>query len=108
MTFFLATSSSSNSSAGLWWTIIYMVAIFGIFYLILIRPQSKKRKKEEKMRNSVQIGDNITTIGGIVGRVVGMKENSEILIIETGTDRAKMKIKKWAIGSVDTIHDDAG
>jgi preprotein translocase subunit YajC len=106
MTFFLA--ASSNSSAGLWWTIIYMVAIFGIFYLILIRPQSKKRKKEEKMRNSVQIGDNITTIGGIVGRVVGMKENSEILIIETGTDRAKMKIKKWAIGSVDTIHDDAG
>ena len=106
MTFFLA--ASSNSSAGLWWTIIYMVAIFGIFYLILIRPQSKKRNKEEKMRNSVQIGDNITTIGGIVGRVVGMKENSEILIIETGTDRAKMKIKKWAIGSVDTIHDDAG
>lgn len=103
---FLASSASSSSS-GLWITILYMVVIFGIFYLILIRPQQKKKKKEDKMRSSVQIGDDITTIGGIVGRVVGIKEDSDMLIIETGSDRAKLKIKKWAVGSVDTIHDNA-
>lgn len=91
----------------MWWTVIYMVLIFGVFYLLLIRPQQKKKKKEEKMRNSVQIGDEITTIGGIVGRVVGVKEDADVLIIETGADRAKIKIKKWAVGSVITVHDNA-
>jgi preprotein translocase subunit YajC len=104
--FFLATAASGGSTE-IWVTIGYMVVIFGIFYLLLILPQNKKKKKEAKMRNSIQIGDEITTIGGIVGKVVGIKEDSGMLIIETGTDRAKVKIKKWAIGSVDTIHDSA-
>lgn len=103
----LFLSSSAAATTPIWLTLVYMVVIFGVFYLLLIRPQSKKRKKEEKMRSSVQIGDDITTIGGVVGKVVGIKEDSDMLIIETGTDRSKMKIKKWAIGSVDTIHDDA-
>ncbi|HEX3017762.1 MAG TPA: preprotein translocase subunit YajC [Caproicibacter sp.] len=106
MNLFLS-SSSAAATTPIWLTLVYMVVIFGVFYLLLIRPQSKKRKKEEKMRSSVQIGDDITTIGGVVGKVVGIKEDSDMLIIETGTDRSKMKIKKWAIGSVDTIHDDA-
>lgn len=89
----------------MWVTVLYMVAIIGIFYFLLIRPQQKKKKKEEKMRGSVQIGDDVTTIGGIVGRVVGIKEDTDTLILETGTDRAKIKVKKWAIGSVDTVHD---
>lgn len=104
---FLLTGETTGASNGLFGMIIYMVAIVGIFYFLLIRPQQKKKKQEEKMRNSVQIGDDITTIGGIMGRVVGIKEDTGTLIIETGTDRVKMKIKKWAIGSVDTIHDDA-
>lgn len=103
---FLATSATGGS-ADIWVAIIYMVVIIGIFYLLLILPQNKKKKKEEKMRNSVQIGDEITTIGGIVGKVVGIKEDESALIVETGTDRSKMKIKKWSIGSVNTIHDDA-
>jgi preprotein translocase subunit YajC len=102
---FLADTAAEGSS--IWVAIIYMVVIIGIFYLLLILPQNKKKKKEEKMRNSVQIGDEITTIGGIVGKVVGIKEDESALVIETGTDRSKMKIKKWAIGSVNTIHDDA-
>lgn len=105
MNLFLA-NESATSAGGIGLTVLYMVVIFGVFYFLLIRPQQKKRKKEDKMRSSVQIGDNITTIGGIVGRVVGIKEDSDILIIETGTDRARMKIKKWAIGSVDTIHEE--
>ena len=76
-------------------------------YFIMIRPQTKKRKKEEAMRKGAQIGDEITTIGGIVGRIVSIKEENETLVIETGTDRSKVRIKRWAIGSVDTIHDDA-
>ncbi|XOQ44435.1 MAG: Preprotein translocase subunit YajC [Clostridium sp.] len=104
---FLLTGETTGAGNGLFGMIIYMVAIVGIFYFLLIRPQQKKKKQEEKMRNSVQIGDDITTIGGIMGRVVGIKEDTGTLIIETGTDRVKMKIKKWAIGSVDTIHDDA-
>ena len=103
---FLASASTGGSS-DIWVAIIYMVVIVGIFYLLLIMPQNKKKKKEEKMRNSIQVGDEITTIGGVVGRVVGIKEDESALVIETGTDRSKMKIKKWAIGSVNTIHDDA-
>ena len=78
-----------------------------LMYFMLIRPQNKKRKQEEKMRNELRVGDEITTIGGIVGRVVGIKEETGSLIIETGADRNKMQIKKWAIGSCDTVHDDA-
>ena len=108
MNLFLSSgSSAAGSTTGMWWTIVYMVVIFAVFYLLLIRPQQKKKKKEEKMRGSVQIGDEITTIGGIVGRVVGIKEDADVLILETGTDRAKIKIKKWAVGSVNTVHDSA-
>ncbi|HCW80612.1 MAG TPA: preprotein translocase subunit YajC [Ruminococcaceae bacterium] len=101
-------ASSNNASGDIWMTIIYMVIILGIFYLLLILPQNKKRKKEDKMRSNIQIGDNITTIGGIVGKVVGIKEDSSIFVIETGTDRSKIQIKKWAVSSVETVHDDAG
>ena len=84
-------------------TLLPMVLIIVLMYFIMIRPQRKKQKEEQKMRNSLRVGDEITTIGGICGRVVNVKEDS--LIIETGADRNKMSIKKWAIQSCDTIHD---
>lgn len=80
-----------------------IILIVVLMYFILIRPQRKKQKEEQKMRNNLRVGDEITTIGGICGRVVNIKEDS--LIIETGADRNKMSIKKWAIQTVDTIHD---
>jgi preprotein translocase subunit YajC len=73
-------------------------------YFLMIRPQKKKQKEEQKMRNSLRVGDEITTIGGITGRVLNIKEDD--LVIETGADRTKMTIKKWALQSVNTIHDD--
>jgi len=91
----------------MWTIIILYAAVIGGLYFLVIRPQSKKKKKEEKMRGNVQIGDDVTTIGGIVGRVVGIKEDADTIVIETGTDRAKMRIKRWAVGSIDTIHEDA-
>lgn len=112
MTNFLTLTSSAAAGAGnATQSTLFMFLFYGAFililYLVFFRPQSKKRKKEEKMRKSVQIGDEITTIGGVIGRVVGIKEDTDSLIIETGSDRSKMRIKRWAVGSVDTIHDDA-
>ena len=60
------------------------------------------QKAEEELRNSIEIGDDITTIGGIVGRVIAVKEDDETVIIETGSDKTRMRFKKWAISSVDT------
>lgn len=77
--------------------VIYAVVIL-IFYFALIRPQKKQRQQEEKMRSNIEIGDEIITIGGICGRVVSKKED-DVLVIETGAERAKIKIKNWAISS---------
>ena len=85
---------------------IYAV-IIGLVYLFLLRPNSKKKKQEAEMRNNLEIGDEITTIGGIVGRVVAIKDEEDALIIETGSDRVKMKFKKWCISSVDTVKETA-
>ncbi len=82
-----------------------MVLLFGAMYFLMIRPQKKKQKEEQQMRDSLQIGDEITTIGGIMGRVVTIKDDS--LIIETGADRNKMKIARWAIQTNNTATEKA-
>lgn len=75
--------------------------VIGGMYLFLFRPQQKKRKKEEEMRKSIEIGDEITTIGGIVGRVISIKDDSDSLVLESGSDR--IRIKRWAIASTSNI-----
>ena len=80
-----------------------IVLIVVLMYFVMIRPQRKKQKEEQRMRNSIRVGDEITTIGGICGRVVNIKEDA--LVIETGADRNTMTIKKWALQSCETIHD---
>ena len=104
---FYALTTQAAGDGNMWFIIIIYAVVIGGLYFLLMRPQNKKKKKEEQMRKNVQFGDEITTIGGISGRVVGIKEDTDSLIIETGSDRAKLRIKRWAIGSVDTIHDDA-
>ena len=83
--------------------ILIYAALFGVLYLVLIRPNSKKKKEEQAMRDNISIGDDVTTIGGIVGRIVAIKEDEDSFIIETGSDRVKMKFKKWCISTVDTV-----
>ena len=83
--------------------IIMLVAMFAIMYFVMIRPQKKRQKEEQEMRNAVEVGDEITTIGGICGKVVIVKEQH--LIIETGADRTKMKITRWAIQTNNTAED---
>lgn len=105
--YFLLEGGEGGGAMSIIMMVLVYAVLIGALYLIFFRPQSKKRKKEDKMRKDAQIGDEITTIGGICGRIVGIKEDTETLIIETGTDRSKLRIKRWAIGSVDTIHEDA-
>ncbi len=90
-----------EGSAGIMQVVIMIVMLVGMYFLML-RPSSKRRKHEEEMRNNIQIGDEITTIGGIVGRVVAIKDESQSFVIETGVDRSKIKVKKWAIASCES------
>ena len=92
-----ATSSSGQSGASQYSFIILMVVMVVLMYFTMIRPQKKRQKEEQEMRSSLEIGDEIVTIGGIVGKVVTIRE--EVLIIETGADRNKMRIQRWAVNT---------
>lgn len=76
-------------------TVAPMLIIFVLFYFVLIRPQTKKEKEDQKMRDSLEIADEVVTSGGIIGRVVSIKDDT--LVIETGSDRCKIRVAKWAI-----------
>ena len=101
----LAEQAAGNNSMSMILMIVIYAAIFAALYFFLIRPNSKRKKEEAQMRNSLEIGDEITTIGGIMGRVVAIKDDEDAIIIETGSDRVKMKFKKWCISTVDTVKD---
>jgi preprotein translocase subunit YajC len=76
-----------------------LILIFVIMYFFMIRPQKKQERKEAQMRDSLQVGDEVTTIGGIIGRVVSIKD--ETFTLETSRDRTKMRFLRSAIKSVD-------
>ena len=92
--------TSTDSTGGMMSTIIMMVVMIGVFYFLLIRPENKRKKEAENMRSSVKTGDQITTIGGIVGTVVNVKDDK--IVIETGADQVRLEMTKWAISSNDT------
>lgn len=94
---FLETASGSGS---MWSSIIMMALIIVVFWFFIIRPQRKKDKETAKMRSELQVGDEIVTIGGIIGIIVSMKEDS--LVIETGSDRSKVRLVRWAISGKNT------
>ncbi len=98
-----AEAATNESGPNMMFMIVIYALIFVALYFFLIRPNSKRKKEEAQMRNSLEIGDEITTIGGIMGRVVAIKEEEDAIIIETGSDRVKMKFKKWCISTVDTV-----
>lgn len=90
-------AAASGQKGGSTSYIILMVVLLGVMYFMMIRPQKKRQKEEQEMRSSLEIGDEIITIGGIVGKVVTIRE--EDLVIETGADRTKMKIQRWAVNT---------
>ena len=95
-----------EGGAGQWIiTIVMVVAFIAIFYFFMIRPQKKQEKETNEMRNSLSVGDEITTIGGIIGKVVSIRE--ETVVIETSHDRTKLRLLKSAISKVDVKAEDA-
>ena len=89
-----AAASGSTSSAMLSMLITF-VPLFAVFYFLIVRPQKKREKEEKEMRESISIGDEIITIGGIIGLVV--RQTDDTLVIETGGDRSKLRIQKSAV-----------
>lgn len=77
--------------------ILMLVAMFAIFYFMLIRPENKRKKQAEELRNSLKKGDKVTTIGGIIGTIVFV--GTDTLVIETGDDRVRLEVTKWAIST---------
>mgnify|MGYP002518747471 FL=1 len=86
-------------------TLLLMAVVFVAFYFFAIRPQKKQEKEINAMRNSLTVGDEITTIGGIIGKVVSIKE--ETCVIETSRDLTRIRILKSAISRVDVKAEDA-
>ncbi len=82
---------------GTLYSILMIVVMIAIFYFMLIRPENKRKKDQDTMRSSLAVGDDVTTIGGIVGVVVAVKANS--IVIETGADRVRMELMKWAVST---------
>ena len=83
--------------------LVMMAIVFGLMYFLMIRPQKKKEKEAKEMRDNLQIGDEVTTIGGITGIVV--RKTEDTVVIETGGDRSKIRVKIWAISENATVHD---
>lgn len=80
--------------------LLMWVVVFGVFYFLLIRPQKKKDKEIKEMRENLNVGDKVTTIGGIIAHVAKVEENA--VILEIGPNRTKVPFEKWAIGTVES------
>ena len=89
---------TGTTSAGMGSTVIMLVLMIAIFYFMLIRPENKRKKQAQNMRDSLKKGDMITTIGGIVGKIVMVNPNT--IVIETSDDRVRMELTKWAVSQV--------
>ena len=92
-----ATGGLFGSGGG---TIIMIVLMVAVFYFLLIRPENKRKKEAEQMRSNVKVGDEVTTIGGIMGKVVSVKD--EKFVMETGADQVRIEFAKWAISTNET------
>ena len=96
---------SAGGGGNIWVTVVMIVAMIALMYFFVMRPQKKQEKETQNMRDSLQVGDEITTIGGIIGKIISIKE--ETVMIETGHDRTKIRILKTAISRVDVKAEDA-
>ena len=95
--FLTADASTAAGGLGGMSSILFLVIIFVVFYFFLIRPENKRKKKLTEMRNNISIGDEIVTIGGIMGKVVQVTEDT--ITFETGEDRVRLQVTKWAIST---------
>ena len=91
---------TAPAGAGMGSTLIMMVLMIAIFYFMLIRPENKRKKEAEQMRSALKVGDEVTTIGGIIGTVVHVKD--EKFVMETGADQVRIEFAKWALSTNET------
>ena len=99
-----AGATANNATSG-WISIALMALVFVAFYFLAIRPQKKQEKEQNAMRNNLTVGDEITTIGGIIGKIVSIKD--ETCVIETTHERTKIRILKTSVSRVDVKAEDA-
>lgn len=99
-----ADGAQPSSAMSMLVTVGWLVIMVVVMYFLMIRPQRKKQKEEKQMRENLQVGDEIVTIGGIYGRVISLKEDT--IVIESKSDHSKITIARWALQSNLTVHDD--
>ena len=92
--------TETATTGGMGSMLLMLLPMIAIFYFMLIRPENKRKKEAEKMRSSVKTGDQITTIGGLVGTVVDVKADK--IVMETSADQVRIELAKWAISTNDT------
>ena len=92
--------STNPTGTGLGSSILMIAIMFGVFYFLLIRPENKRKKEAEQTRKETKVGDQVTTIGGIVGTVVSVKDDK--FVMETSADQVRIEFAKWAISTNDT------
>ena len=95
--FLQATPDASSSMLS---SVIMLVAMLGVFYFLMIRPENKRKKEAEQTRNSIKVGDRVTTIGGVIGTVVNIKDDK--FVMETSADQVRIEFAKWAISTNDS------
>ena len=100
LNFLSAAATDPTGGAGMTSTIIMLVVMLGVFYFMLIRPENKRKKEAEQLRSSLKTGDKVTTIGGIVGTVVSVKDDK--FVLETGADQVRVELMKWALSTNDS------
>lgn len=96
-----STAAAADAGGTNYMFLILMAVMVVALYFFMLRPQKKKEKQATALRNSIEVGDEVTTIGGIVGRVVSTKEDT--FVIETAGERSRMRFKRWAIQDVNKL-----
>lgn len=98
-----AAASGEGGSGAMSFIMLALVVV--VFYFFMIRPENKRKKKIAEMRNNLSVGDQITTIGGIVGKIVAL--NDEFITIETGEDRVRIQLAKWSVSTTGKSSEEA-
>ena len=98
-----ASTTNTGSSLGNILTLLMIPLLLVIMYFVMIRPQRKQEKEAANMRNSLSVGDEITTIGGIIGRVVNVMEDT--FVLETTKERTRIRFERTAIKRIDRKFD---
>ena len=104
MVLFLTSADASAANGG-GSMLVMMIVLIAVFYFFMIRPENKRKKEAQAMRDAIKVGDNITTIGGIIGDIVSIKDDS--IVIETTTDRVRVEFAKFAVSTNNTAEKEA-